>query len=139
LDTTLQAQILGHLKDLQQQGLSIILISHDLGVVAQMAYRVGVMYAGSLVEITTTAELFQRPAHPYTAGLLRSVPRLDHPNRRLTAVRGTLPSLINLPDQCPFLSRCYKATSECRTSPNPALSPTGPDHLVACYNQVRHE
>ena len=140
LDTTLQAQILARLKRLQQErSTSIIIISHDLGIIAQMADEVIVMYAGSVVEVASTAALFQRPTNPYTWALLQSTPRIDQPDRKLQGLRGNPPELLNLPDQCPFVPRCPKARNECRLNPNPPLHEVGPGHSVACYNEVVYE
>lgn len=142
LDVTVQAAILEDLAGLQKRhGTSIILISHDLGVVAQMADSVAVMYAGQVAEYAGAATLFRAPRHPYTASLLASRPRPDQERGdRLAAIKGTPPSLIELPDECAFLPRCHKATSECRSKPAPALLPAGPDaHVAACYNPMYRE
>ncbi|MEX0683667.1 MAG: ABC transporter ATP-binding protein [Dehalococcoidia bacterium] len=139
LDVTVQAAILEDMVSLQQRfGTSIILISHDLGVVAQMADHVAVMYAGYVAEYTDAQSLFRSPRHPYSWSLLASRPRWDKDgHERLTAIRGTPPSLIDLPDECPFLPRCHKATTECRTQPAPKLESVGPGvHLAACYNPM---
>lgn len=140
LDTTLQAAILSQLRRLKQEyGTAILLITHDMGIVAQMADQVAVMYAGSIVEQADTVSIFQRPAHPYTWGLLQALPRLDNARRKLRAMRGRPPDLINLPEECPFLPRCFKATALCRTSPRPALRALEERHTVACFNEIRHE
>lgn len=140
LDVTLQAQILDHIRRMKtERGSSVILISHDLGVVAQMADEVAVMYAGHIVEHADTPTLFQRPAHPYTWGLLQAVTRLDRPGRHLAALPGSPPNLIDLPDQCPFLPRCHKARNECRLNPHPPLREIEPGHTVACYNRILHD
>jgi oligopeptide/dipeptide ABC transporter ATP-binding protein len=139
LDVTVQAAILEDMQALQQRdGTSIILISHDLGVVAQMADCVAVMYAGHLTEYADVRTLFGTPRHPYSAALLASRPRPDREEaRRLTVIHGAPPSPVDLPDECPFLPRCPKATSECRTSPAPVLRPIGADgQLAACYNPM---
>ena len=138
LDVTVQAAILEDLKHLQKrQGTSLLLITHDLGVVAQMADEVAVMYAGSVAERANAFALFQRPRHPYTWSLLGSRPRWDRDGSpRLTAIRGTPPNLVDLPDQCPFLPRCPKATNACRTDPAPPLVELEPQHHAACYNPV---
>jgi oligopeptide/dipeptide ABC transporter ATP-binding protein len=138
LDVTVQAAILEDLRRLQKRhGTSILLITHDLGVVAQMADEVAVMYAGSVVEHGDAPTLFGRPRHPYTWSLLASRPRWDRQDPGpLPAIRGTPPSLIDLPDECPFLPRCPKATSVCRTEPTPPLSALEPGHLAACYNPI---
>jgi oligopeptide/dipeptide ABC transporter ATP-binding protein len=142
LDVTVQAAILEDMKRLQQNdGTSIILISHDLGVVAQMADTVAVMYAGHVIEFADARTLFAAPRHPYSAALLASRPRPDREDvHRLTVIHGTPPSLIDLADECPFLPRCPKALSECRLESAPALRPIGADgHLAACYNPMYHD
>lgn len=138
LDVTVQAAILEDLRQIQsQQGTALLLISHDLGVVAQMADEVAVMYAGSIVEQAPARQLFESPRHPYTASLLASRPRWDQDGpRRLAFIRGSPPSLIDLPEGCPFLPRCNKATTRCRSGPAPALARISEGHLVACYNPM---
>ena len=136
LDMTVQAQILEELRRLQRQGVSIILISHDLGVIAQMADRVAVMYAGRIAEESTAETLYRRPRHPYTWALLASLPRLDVDVDRLPQVRGRPPDLTKLPDQCAFVPRCVKARNECRVLDSPPLEYIEDDHLVACYNPM---
>jgi len=139
LDVTVQAAILEDMRRLQKEhGTSIILISHDLGVVAQMADSVAVMYAGHVVEYADAATVFRSPRHPYTASLLASRPRPDQESSgRLSAIKGAPPSLIDLPDECAFLPRCHKATSECRSEPAPELLPVAPaGHVAACYNPM---
>jgi len=138
LDVTVQAAILEDLKRLQKrQGTSLLLITHDLGVVAQMADEVAVMYAGSIAERANSITLFERPRHPYTWSLLGSRPRWDRDgDTRLTVIRGTPPNLVDLPDQCAFLPRCPKATSACRTELSPRLEEVQPAHHVACYNPI---
>lgn len=138
LDVTVQAAILEDLTQLQAlSGTSIILIAHDLGIVAQMAQDVAVMYAGTIVEEATAATLYQGPRHPYTWSLLASRPRWDRESSEpLPAIRGAPPSLIDLPDQCAFLPRCPKAISACREGPKPPLADVEPAHAVACYNPM---
>jgi peptide/nickel transport system ATP-binding protein/oligopeptide transport system ATP-binding protein len=138
LDVTVQAAILDDLRQLQRRsGTSILLISHDLGVVAQMADEVAVMYAGSVVETGDAHTVFQRPRHPYTWALLRSRPRWDQEQTKpLPAIRGAPPNLAELSQECPYLPRCPKATSVCRTQPAPALAELEPGHSAACYNPV---
>lgn len=138
LDVTVQAAILEDLRRIQsQQGTALLLISHDLGVVAQMADEVAVMYAGSIVEQAPARQLFESPRHPYTASLLASRPRWDQDGpHRLAFIRGSPPSLIDLPEGCPFLPRCNKATTRCRSGPAPALTGVAEGHLVACYNPM---
>ncbi|MBI4299625.1 MAG: ABC transporter ATP-binding protein, partial [Chloroflexi bacterium] len=140
LDTTVQAQILSLLARLQREnGTSIILITHNMGVVAKMADYVAVMYAGAVVEYADTRSLFEGPLHPYTWSLLEAIPRLDAPDRQLLPIKGTPPDAGNLPEECPFLPRCIKALSVCRTSPKPKLEPANDGHFVACYNPVVHD
>ena len=141
LDVTVQAAILEDLRRLQQRyGTSIMLITHDLGVVAQMADEVAVLYAGSVAEYADAPALFSRPRHPYAWSLLGSRPRWDRQGEaRLSTIRGTPPSLIDLPLECPFLPRCPKATNVCRNEPAPPLAALEQEHLVACYNPIYQE
>jgi peptide/nickel transport system ATP-binding protein/oligopeptide transport system ATP-binding protein len=141
LDVTVQAAILEDLRRLQQRhGTSIMLITHDLGVVAQMADEVAVMYAGSVIESTHVRTLFERPRHPYTWSLLASRPRWDRDEEGpLTVIRGNPPNLAELPDECAFLPRCPKATNICRREPAPALLEIDAGHLAACYNPIYQE
>ena len=137
LDVTVQAEILHRLAELRREtGTSFVLITHDLGVMAQMADVVLIMYGGYRLEQADTRTLYERPMHPYTRGLLDAVPRFDRPVRRLAPIRGGLPSQLDAPDRCPFLDRCDRALSECRTGPMPGLAEPEPGHLVACYNPV---
>ena len=137
LDVTLQAEILQRLKALcQEQHSSILLITHDMGIVANMANTVGVIYAGNLVESADVFNLFREPQHPYTASLLNTLPRLDDAGRRLQPLRGSPPDMTNLPEECPFLPRCHKALTRCRVEPRPPLDEVAPGHAVACYNPV---
>src|ERR671939_505107 len=134
LDVTIQAQILELINRLKNElGTAVIIITHDLGVVAGMADRVNVMYAGRVVEEGTTGEIFGNPRMPYTIGLLRSIPRLDErEGRKLTPIRGLPPDLINLPEICPFSPRCdYFVAGKCDTQV-PDLRVVGPDHRAAC-------
>ena len=137
LDVTLQAEILQRLRALRQEyGTAIMLITHDLGVIAQMADSVAVMYGGMVVEYAETRTLFAKPSHPYTWGLFQALPRLDSPERSLTPMRGAPPRMIDPPDQCPFLHRCSKATNQCRTQLRPRLVDFAPGHQIACYNPI---
>lgn len=139
LDVTLQADILQRLRTLQQEhGTAILLITHDMGVVARVAHWVAVMYAGSIVEQGPILPIFKRPVHPYTWGLFQALPRLDRPDHALQPLRGTPPNLMDLPDQCPFLPRCPKATTVCRTNPRPPLLEVEGEHWAACYNHMRY-
>jgi oligopeptide/dipeptide ABC transporter ATP-binding protein len=140
LDVTIQAQILDLMRELQDRlGTAIVLITHDMGVVAENADRVVVMYAGRKVEEASAKELFERPGHPYTKGLLGSIPNLEvaaHANARrarLTEIRGMVPSLANLPQGCTFAPRCSFATDECRVAYPPLLQHR-PGHWVACWH-----
>jgi oligopeptide/dipeptide ABC transporter ATP-binding protein len=133
LDVTIQAQILALLRRLQRElGMSVLLITHDLGVVAQMARRVAVMYAGLIVEEAETIELFRRPLHPYTSGLLHSIPRLGTRAERLAVVPGAVPNPTAIPPGCAFHSRCPYAMGICGVE-TPALREHRPDHRAACH------
>jgi peptide/nickel transport system ATP-binding protein len=132
LDATIQAQILDLLRELRRDGgMSMVLISHDLGVVAENSDRIAVMYAGRIVEEAATADLFAHPQHPYTSGLLAALPDLDGPRRRLVAIPGTVPDPARLPPGCAFAPRCPQAIDAC-TSAVPPLERVGPDHRAAC-------
>jgi peptide/nickel transport system ATP-binding protein len=137
LDVTVQAQILDLISDLQDEfGSAVIIITHDLGVVAELADDVLVMYAGKAVEYGSADDVFQHPGHPYTWGLLASMPRLDRDRReRLDPIAGTPPSLIQLPTGCAFHPRCaYAALNDGRSEHEvPALRETAPRHLTACH------
>ena len=143
LDVTIQAQILDLMRELQKSfGTAIVLITHDMGVVAENADRVVVMYAGRKVEEATAADLFDNPGHPYTRGLLGSIPHLDTAARtdtgrhRLTEIKGMVPSLFNLPPGCSFAPRCSFATDHCRQE-TPSLMQYRPGHWVACWHADR--
>ena len=135
LDVTIQAQILDLLAELKaEMGMAIMLITHAMGVVAEVAQRVVVMYAGKVVEEAPVAELFARPRHPYTQGLIRSIPRIDTAaihKVRLEAIPGTVPKLIEPGEGCRFASRCRHARPECSQA-TPALREVAPGHKVAC-------
>jgi oligopeptide/dipeptide ABC transporter ATP-binding protein len=140
LDVTLQAEMLQRLRQLRRENnTSIMLITHDLGVIAQMAENVAVMYGGMIVEYTDTRTLFSRPLHPYTWGLFQALPRLDSGSRALNPIRGTPSRMLNPPDECPFLNRCPKAVSQCRIGPKPPLVEVEPGHLLACYNPIAYD
>ena len=136
LDMTVQAQILEELRRLRNSGVAILLITHDMGVIAQMADRVAVMYAGRLAEEGDPDLLFRRPRHPYTRALLESLPHLHEKERRLAAVQGRPPDMTKLPDQCAFLARCPKALNDCRVLVAPPLLEIQPGQSAACYNPV---
>jgi oligopeptide/dipeptide ABC transporter ATP-binding protein len=138
LDMTVQAQILEEIRKLRDQGVAILLITHDLGVIAQMADRVEVMYGGRLAESASADALFEKPRHPYTWALLASLPRLNLDMGKLRQVQGRPPDMTKLPDECAFVPRCPKVRNECRTMPSPALELIEPDHYVACFNPMYH-
>jgi oligopeptide/dipeptide ABC transporter ATP-binding protein len=132
LDVTIQAQILRLLRDLQRElGMAVMLITHDLGVVAQVVNRVAVMYAGRVVEQGPVAAVFERPSHPYTRLLLQSIPSLDQAQRRLQAIPGMVPSLADMPTGCRFHPRCPQARPACRERA-PGMTPVAADHGAAC-------
>jgi len=134
LDVTVQAQVLALIRGLvRARGLALILISHDLGVVAATCARVAVMYAGTVVEEAPTAELLDRPLHPYAAGLIAAVPDLERPDARPAGIPGTIPSLLLPPPGCRFHPRCPLATDLCRTE-KPALRTLAPGRRVACHH-----
>jgi oligopeptide/dipeptide ABC transporter ATP-binding protein len=139
LDVTIQAQVLELLRLIQSEtSAGLILITHDFGVVAEMANRVAVMYAGKVMESGAVDEVFAHPHHPYTAALLQSLPRLDQDRPRLTVIPGQPPSLSHLPRGCPFRPRCYLGEGEERCGQEePALLPTvgSPHHQAACHFQ----
>ena len=137
LDVTLQAEILQRLKQLcREMHSAILLITHDMGVVAHMAHRVGVMYGGTLVESAEVVPVFRQPYHPYTWALLQSLPRLDNVDKPLEPLRGSPPDMLDLPEQCAFLPRCPKALSRCRLERRPPLAELTGNHRVACYNPI---
>lgn len=132
LDVTIQAQILALIKELMAEfDLSVMLISHDLGVVATVCDRVAVMYAGQIVEVASVPELFGNPRHPYTRGLLAAVPHPERPAEALSGIPGTLPNLLDPPEGCRFRGRCMHETQRCRTRP-PLLALSG-SHSTACW------
>jgi peptide/nickel transport system ATP-binding protein len=133
LDVTIQAQILDLLRELSAaSGTAIMLITHDLGVVAELAHEVMVMYAGKIVERAPVKALFERPQHPYTIGLLGSIPRLDGEEVRLAAIDGAVPSLQNVPQGCRFHPRCPFAVARCRAE-EPPLAEVAPGQFAACW------
>jgi oligopeptide/dipeptide ABC transporter ATP-binding protein len=140
LDVTIQAQILDLMRELQETlGTAIVLITHDMGVVAENADRVVVMYAGRKVEEASAKDLFEQPGHPYTKGLLGSIPNVEvaahtHSRRaRLNEIKGMVPSLADLPRGCTFAPRCVLASEECRAS-YPPLVQYRPGHWIACWH-----
>jgi len=135
LDVTIQAQIVELVKRLQQNlGMAVMWITHDLGVVAELAHRINVMYAGYIVERGRVRDIFKRPRHPYTQGLLGSLPRIDEaPGTKLVSIPGLPPDLIQLPKGCPFAARCIYVEDQCRES-MPTLEVTDSQgHTVACW------
>ncbi|MGI8829075.1 MAG: ABC transporter ATP-binding protein [Candidatus Limnocylindria bacterium] len=143
LDVTIQAQILELMRTaVTERGTALILITHDLGVVAGMAQRINVMYAGHIVERATTDELYGRPRHPYTVGLLRSIPRLDEQGRgELVPIQGHPPDLSREIIGCPFADRCFNVLDRCREEMPPLeQAPNAADgHLMACWNPAEGE
>ena len=134
LDVTVQAQIMQLLADLQaERQMGLILITHDLGVVADVADRIAVMYAGRIVEQADVFEIYARPAHPYTKGLLESIPRLDQKGGQLAAIGGLPPSLTRIPPGCPFNPRCSYAQDVCRADPPPPLREVVYQRMAACH------
>jgi len=137
LDVTIQAQIVDLVKQLQDEmGMAIIWITHDLGVVAGIADRVNVMYGGFMIEKASVEDLYENPLHPYSIGLLGSLPRMDETEyRRLTSIEGLPPILLSKPQYCPFLNRCPYAQEICRQK-NPPLIKVEENHQVACWIDI---
>ena len=140
LDPTIQAQILALLRQLQKDmGMSVIYITHDLGVVAEICDRVAVMYAGRVMEVAPVHELFHNPMHPYTCGLMKAMPRLDSPiKERLYSIEGTVPHSTEKIEGCPFHPRCTESTDTCRHD-CPEMVKLGDGHLVRCVHCKRRE
>lgn len=133
LDVTIQAQILDLLKDLRDKtGASVLLITHDMGVVAETCDRVAVMYLGKIVEEAPVQSLFDSPMHPYTLGLLGSIPKMDQEQETLTAIPGSIPSPFEIPAGCRFCNRCPQVMDLCHTE-SPELLEVAPNHRVACH------
>jgi len=134
LDVTIQAQILELMKQLQKDlGMSIIMITHDLGVIAEVSDRVAVMYAGKIVEYTDVKRLFKDPKHPYTWALLNAIPRMDIEQRRLFSIPGVVPDALHFPPGCKFHTRCEFATEKCKKK-EPELVEIEKGHFAACWN-----
>jgi oligopeptide transport system ATP-binding protein len=135
LDVTIQAQIVDLVKRLQEDlGMAVMWITHDLGIVAEIAQNINVMYAGYIVERGTVRDIFKRTRHPYTLGLLGSLPRLDEaPGTELVAIPGLPPDLLSLPKGCPFVFRCMYAVDRCLDEMPPLEQTDGIDHTVACW------
>lgn len=138
LDVTIQAQIMALLNDLQKEfKMAILLITHNLGIVAELAHRLHIMYAGMLVETGPTERLLQHPAHPYTEALLKAVPRLDSGSERWVGIPGNVPSIDDRLPGCPFAPRCNRVQPRCRQTQPPILCvPGGEGHHVRCYDPV---
>ena len=137
LDVTIQAQILDLIRDLQAQlGMSVILITHDLGVVAEMCDEVIVMYAGEVCERGTADEIFYNPKHEYTKGLLRSIPTVSDDDRRLEPIGGTPVDLLNMPDGCPFSSRCDNAMKICLNFKAKEMK-INDNHIASCWHNIK--
>ena len=136
LDVTIQAQVMELLQDIvARKKTSLIIVTHNLGLVTRHTKRIYVMYAGKVIESGTTEELITKPKHPYTRGLLNSVPKLEEKDDApLIPIDGAPPSLVNLPDACAFLPRCPYACEKCKTTPYPALRQVdGKEHYIACH------
>ncbi len=138
LDVTTQAQLLELMKSaVDHFKTSLVIVTHNLGVVARYAHRIYVMYAGRIVEEGTTKDIFASPRHPYTQGLLKCVPRLDEAiERKLVPIVGMPPNLINMPPTCAFLPRCPYHIKKCEQQPWPELRPVGDKHFIRCYVDV---
>ena len=133
LDVTIEAQILRLMKELRDEtGMSVLIITHNMGVVAEICDYVYVMYAGKIMEQAETFELFDHTMHPYTKGLLDSIPRIGQNAERLHTIHGVVPNLLHLSQGCPFSNRCEYATDQCRTE-KAQLHPVAPDHQVRCF------
>jgi peptide/nickel transport system ATP-binding protein len=134
LDVTIQAQILELLRELRSgKDMAVILITHDLGIIAELTERVAVMYAGCIVELASVHDIFHNPIHPYTHGLLSSLPRVDRKQDLLVPIEGTVPALHELPAGCHFEPRCKQAVDPCREA-KPPMKVKGNGHWVACFN-----
>ncbi len=133
LDVTIQAQILKLIKDLQEKlGMSVLFITHDLGVVAQLCDRIGVMYAGNIVAYGSTYSILKNPKHPYTQGLINAIPRPEYKGKPLPSIPGTVPNYLDPPKGCRFHPRCRFALDRCRRE-KPPMFKVGADHNVACW------
>ena len=133
LDVTIQAQVLELMNNLKKEfNTSMIMITHDLGIVAEVCDKVAIMYAGSVVEYTTKENLFETPAHPYTVGLFNSIPDIDSDDDRLKPIKGLMPDPTNLPPGCPFHPRCPKAMDICKVK-EPKETMIKDNHMVKCF------
>ena len=136
LDVTVQLQILDLMKELQRKyNTAILLITHNLGIVSENCDRVGVMYAGQIVEVAQTKQIFRKPEHPYTTGLLNAIPRIDQKREWLPVIQGMVPGLINPPAGCRFIDRCEFAMEKCNIKPK--LEKLEENHFRACYKEVK--
>jgi len=139
LDVTIQAQILELIAELQERlKLSVVMITHDLGVIAQLCHRIAVMYAGEIIEVGDAAKLFEKPAHPYTQGLLRATPRPDEVTERMIAIDGVPPNLIDPPPGCAFATRCEYARDECAQRQH-SLTYIEEDRQVSCWRALERK
>ena len=141
LDVTTQAQLLELMKDMVDRfSATLVIVTHNLGVVARYAQRIYVMYAGRIVESGTTKDIFSRPRHPYTIGLLACIPRLDQDRRKkLVPIVGLPPNLVNMPSTCAFLPRCPCSLKKCQRDPWPQLVRLHDEHYVSCYACIQEE
>ncbi len=142
VDVTTQAQLLELMKDLvTRQNTALVIVTHNLGVVARYAQRIYVMYAGRIIESGLSEDIFGHPRHPYTIGLLHSVPRLGerHGTRKLIPIDGMPPDLIDMPPTCAFLPRCTYKVERCQKEPWPALRAVGDQHYISCYVDIREK
>jgi len=140
VDVTTQAQLLELMKDLvTRHNASLVIVTHNLGVVARYAQRIYVMYSGRIIESGLSEDIFEHPRHPYTIGLLQSVPKLGerHGERKLIPIEGLPPNLIDMPPTCAFLPRCTRKVDKCLKEPWPALRAVGGQHYVACYADIK--
>jgi oligopeptide/dipeptide ABC transporter ATP-binding protein len=137
LDVTIQRQYLNLLKGIQQEEqLAMVFVTHDFGIVAKMCDHVAVMYAGRVVEKAGVEEIFDQPAHPYTVGLLGSVPKVDEKVEKLHGIEGQPPTPLNLPPGCSFLSRCNRKSGKCLSEEAVPVVETHPNHFVRCWQYV---
>jgi peptide/nickel transport system ATP-binding protein/oligopeptide transport system ATP-binding protein len=134
LDVSIQAQILELINNLKKEyGMSIMIITHDLGVIAEICDRVAVMYGGKIMEYTKVNTIFDKPLHPYTLGLLNSIPKLDQKIDRLKTIPGNVPCSLNITNGCKFHTRCHFANEKCRNE-EPKIKEVGKDHKVRCWH-----
>jgi len=141
LDVTTQAQLLELMKDMVERfRAALVIVTHNLGVVARYAQRIYIMYAGRIVETGTTKDIFANPRHPYTMGLLKCIPRLDEEEgRKLVPIEGLPPNLINMPPTCAFLPRCSYKLDTCSREPWPALKAVNGGHYISCYANTKEK